>query len=231
MSVDVSVIIVTLRDEILPVEYFEAGNFDDYEVIIRRDSGIATARNRGIEEASADKVLFIDDDAKPCQSYLAIASRLLDQHPAITGRVVQPPNALSSDWEFSAYDQGTEPSREGILIGCNMGFRRRTLEAVGYFDERFEFGNEELELGDRLREEFYIYYEPELLVEHTFAESRRQYWKKEYQKGKSDIKWMKKRGEGKRQQIEHIASYTHPNDVTHVVGTMCRCAGQISEFL
>lgn len=230
MGPELSVIIVTLRDEIRPIQYFEACAFNDFEIIIRRDSGIAEARNKGVREASSDKILFIDDDARPCASYLKNASGLLNQHPAITGRVIQPLDALSSNWEVEVYDQGDEPKKTDVLIGCNMGFQRQTLEAVGGFDERFDFGNEETELAKRINKESYIHYDPELSVEHAFAESRRQYWCKSFHKGKSDVKWCEKEGIEKVEQAKHFI-YFPGRDPTRFIGYLTRSVGRISEWL
>lgn len=228
---DLSIIIVTLRDEIIPLEYFEASDFDNYEIIIRRDSGISKARNKGIKEASSDKIVFIDDDAKPCKCYLTIASRLLDQHPAITGRVIQPSTALSSGWNFNIYDQGNQAKKTNLLVGCNMGFQRKILETVGGFDERFDYGNEEVELAERIYSNYYIYYEPELCVKHAFADSRRSFWWKEYQKGKSDIKWLEKKGQDKRKQAQILLSYSGLRNLTYFIGNLFRKVGQISELI
>jgi hypothetical protein len=87
-------------------------------LIVRRDDGISRAL--GIEVVSADKIVFIDDDARPCDSYLSLASELLDEHPVIAGRVVEPPDAPFRDWEHPHYDHGDEPGTVDLLAGCNM---------------------------------------------------------------------------------------------------------------
>jgi len=57
------------------------------------------------------------------------------------------------------------------LVGANMSFRRRALEDVGLFDERFTFGGEELDLCWRLHARFpdgSLVVEPAAVVWHRF---------------------------------------------------------------
>jgi glycosyltransferase involved in cell wall biosynthesis len=57
------------------------------------------------------------------------------------------------------------------LVGANMSFRRQPLEDVGYFDERFTFGGEELDLCWRLHDRFpdsVLIVEPAAVVWHRF---------------------------------------------------------------
>lgn len=196
--VAVSVIIPTTRSretDIEPVERLARDGFSDYEVIIRRDDGAAHARNVGIEQATGEKLVFLDDDSLPCPGFLRTASVALDAYPAVAGRVVQPTDAPFRNLELPWYDQGAETKRTDLLPGCNMAIRREVIDRVGGFDEEtFGWGHEESELAERISQEYDIQYVPELLVEHTYVESFREYVEKSYLLGRADVQWWRLEG-------------------------------------
>lgn len=99
-----------------------------------RDGGPAFARNVGWRAARAPLVAFTDDDCLPAEDWLArIAAQLRDADLA-QGRTVAPPDA-----------GGRGPFARTVVIErpswkfetCNVGYRKRMLEAVNGFDERF----------------------------------------------------------------------------------------------
>lgn len=189
--VELSVVIPTMieRDRDVPaIQCLEACQYHDYEVIIRRDDGASQARNEGIRRASADKIVFLDDDSMPRDGYLLEASRALSDHPAVSGRVVQPEDAPFKDKEIPWYDQGDVPKRTELLAGCNMAMRRELLDEIGYFNEKLPYGHEETELAARICREHYIHYNPEMVVVHYFAESIFEYWQKSYRHGKMEVR-------------------------------------------
>jgi GT2 family glycosyltransferase len=193
--VAVSVIIPTTLPEgatIEPVERLARDDFDDYEVLVRREAGAAHARNVGIERARGEKLVFLDDDSIPCQGYLRTASVALDAYPAVAGRVRQPDDARFADLELPWYDQGEATKPTNMLPGCNMAIRREVLESVGGFDEEtFGWGHEESELAERIAQHYDIQYVPELLVEHTYVESLPDYVEKSYLLGRADVRWWR----------------------------------------
>ena len=192
---ELSVILCTLlpHDEIECLEPLERSEFDDYEVIVRRDPGLSKARNEGIKEASTDKLVFIDDDAIPQGEYLATASRLLDEHPIVGGRIIHPNRDIVSNFS-GRYDQGDREKQTDTITGCNMAFRREVFEEVGYFDENLEWGHEESDLVKRARRRFPVVYSPELVVTHAYADSVIDYWKKMYRYGPADVYFYRKHG-------------------------------------
>ncbi|EMA49246.1 MULTISPECIES: glycosyltransferase family 2 protein [Halococcus] len=200
--VEVSVIVPTILPPgatIEPVERLARDGFDDYEVIVRRDDGAAHARNVGIERASGEKLVFLDDDSVPCEGFLRTASVALDAYPAVAGRVVQPADAPYRDLELPWYDQGEKTKPTDLLPGCNMAIRREVIESVGGFDEEaFGWGHEESELAERIAEEYAIQYVPELVVEHTYVESFRDFLEKSYLLGRADVRWWRLDGKSDR---------------------------------
>ncbi|MFC5135082.1 MULTISPECIES: glycosyltransferase family 2 protein [Haloferacaceae] len=180
---ELSVIVPTLkpRDEIESVTRLESGSFDDddYEVLVQREDSATKARNAGIRRASAEKLVFLDDDSLPTDGYLERVSDLLDCESVVTGRIVHPRDDVIKRFT-THYDQGPEPRYVTRFWGCNAACRREVFEEVGMWDENITWGHEEKELADRMLTRHPIYYDPELTVVHPYADSVRDYWRKQY---------------------------------------------------
>lgn len=191
-SPELSVVVVSFDDEeeIPSINALKSLEFEDFEVIIRDDAGICTARNAGIKEASADKIVFIDDDAYPHEGYLQAAERALEDHEIVAGRVIHPRDDVISEFT-DHYDQGLVGKTTDTIVGCNMAFKKEVFETVGYFDENLDWGHDETELAERAMEEYDIYYEPEMVVEHLYADGVVDYWKKMYKFGPADVYYGK----------------------------------------
>jgi GT2 family glycosyltransferase len=184
---DISIIIPTLDTD--PTfdweEQLEASDVEG-EVILRDDPTASAARNAGIREARADKLVFLDDDSDPQEGYFDRASALLDDHPAVTGRIHDTGIDLTRGLT-AQYDQGDEGHVTETVVGCNMAVRREVLDDVGGFDERLPYGHEETEFADRVSETYYFWYDPDLVVAHPFADSLADYFEKSYRHGRESI--------------------------------------------
>ena len=119
--------------------------------------GLSYARNRGVEEAKGDIVLFLDDDALPCDSWLHEHIRVfeLDQRiGAVGGKIdvcfdkqTRRPWWLTRSYfrELGAYNLKLENLTDygggyDTPAGGNMSFRKSALAEVGPFDP--ELGRE-----------------------------------------------------------------------------------------
>jgi GT2 family glycosyltransferase len=111
---------------------------DQYEVIVVEDTraeGPATARNRGWRQAAGELIAFTDDDTVPDPNWLAAGLAAFDADPglaAVGGRTVVPLPPVPTDYQRN---EGGLATAEFITANCFV--RRRVLEAVGGFDERF----------------------------------------------------------------------------------------------
>lgn len=230
---ELSVIIVTLRDkkEIDCISVFKQSEFDNYELIIRRDAGISTARNNGIQEASADKLIFIDDDATPHEGYLSTVSESLDHHPIVAGKIINPDDGVFAPYGAN-YDQGERGKYTTNIVGANMAFRREVFEKVGDFDENLQWGHDETDLADRALYEYPIYYEPDLMVTHTFVDSIREFFNKRYQYGIADAHLARKEGLTAKEQYLRVLNTiitpsNHIHDRLSVKGSVVKSLGTL----
>jgi GT2 family glycosyltransferase len=111
--------------------------------------GPAAARNRGWRSARSDVVAFTDDDTEPDVDWLPNGLRALrGDVDAVCGRVVMPIPERPTDYERDA--QGLERSE---FVTANCFCRRRVLQGLGGFDERFRLAwREDSDLHFRLLE-------------------------------------------------------------------------------
>ena len=213
-SMELSVVIPTINSptEIDVLPCLEACDFEDYEVIIRGDTPVTKARNEGYKRATAEKIVYLDDDSMPKNGYLSAAAETLEEKAAVAGRTIHPRNDMFAGQLTAHYDFGDDPRNVKYFWGCNMGIRRETLEAVGGWDERMGWGHEEKELADRVREQFNIYYNPEMVVLHPYTDSLIEYWKKHYRLEQETPYYLKKRGKSRREILSRILlDFIDPN--------------------
>ena len=138
----------------LPVTY-------PMRVLEQERGGPAAARNRCIEDACGDVVVFLDDDVVPdpelLSEHLAVHAR--DPRAVVIGPMLQPHSARLAPWlrwdaatlarQYDQMSRGAyEPSPRQFFT-ANASVRRAHLIAAGGFDERFTRA-EDVELAYRL---------------------------------------------------------------------------------
>ena len=177
--------------------------------------GLDWARNRGLAEAQAPIVAFTDDDARPDPGWLealAAGFAVPDVH-AVTGPVVPAELETRAQALFEDYYGGMGSgfglklhSRRGRPLtyqpnvygtGCNMAFRRETLERLGGFDTALDVGTAtggggDLDVLQRVIEgDGAIAYRPDALVRHVHRRTRRQLRRQLFDNGRgfSAVLW------------------------------------------
>jgi histidinol-phosphate phosphatase family protein len=125
---------------------------DRVAVLRGRAAGPAAARNVGWRASSTDWVVFLDDDVVPDGDWPAqLSEDLAGLGAKVAGsqgrvRVPLPEDRRPTDWERNV--KGLETSR---WITADIAYRRRVLEEVGGFDERFTRAyREDADLGLRV---------------------------------------------------------------------------------
>ena len=205
--VELSVVVATLESKReTPVHAaLQRQSFTDFEVLFRDEYPVTRARNAGIEAAAADKIVFLDDDSQPTPGYLSRAAAVLDSEAAYMGLTLHPRNDVFARHFTEHYDCGTDPCYVDRFWGCNMGVRREVFDTVGGWDEQMGWGHEERELAMRVTAEFDVRYEPSLVVEHPYASSVVDYWRKQY------------RIERMRPYLWNCQGYSLSKQVAHIV--------------
>ena len=121
----------------LPVGPGRGGPFP-IRVIAGRGAGPGAARNIGWRASSAPWVVFLDDDTVPRPGWANDLAHDLDAAAVDVGgvqgiiEVPRPTARRATDWERNV--AGLEQARWAT---ADMAYRRRALEAVGGFDDRF----------------------------------------------------------------------------------------------
>ncbi len=131
-------------------------------VRLENNRGRASARNRGVEAATGELVVFLDDDMELVPGFLRA---LLDLHAggervAGVGNVVNHPEITMAPIDRYMSTRGAQKIRNRgplpwkYFSTNNSSVRRADLEAVGGFDEKFvHYGFEDMELAYRLVQE------------------------------------------------------------------------------
>jgi GT2 family glycosyltransferase len=126
--------------------------------LIRQDhGGPAEGRNRGVDHAHGDVIVFIDSDLVVTPGFLAHHARALQQDWARSGdRLSFTYGAVINTANFE--NPTAEPHKLSDLSWAyfatgNVAIDRQVLERSGLFDTGFHlYGWEDLELGERLRQ-------------------------------------------------------------------------------
>ena len=130
--------------------------FPHLRLIRQQHGGPAEGRNRGVQEARGDVIVFIDSDLVVTETFLLSHARRLEASWRERGdRLCFTYGAVINTSNFD--DPTSEPHKLRDLSWAyfatgNVAIDRQVLERSGLFDTRFRlYGWEDLELGERLR--------------------------------------------------------------------------------
>ncbi len=176
----------------------------DVRLISIDQQGLSYARNVGWRSAKGDIVVYIDDDAYPDPHWLDYLAACFERtnHVGIGGPNIPPTNdGFIAD--CVAYSPGgpvhvllTDELAEHIP-GCNMAFRKSSLEAIGGFDPQFRSAGDDVDVCWRLQERGWtLGFCPSAVVWHHRRNSIAAYWRQQKGYGKAEAlleaKWPEK---------------------------------------
>ncbi|MBS7647358.1 MAG: glycosyltransferase [Candidatus Bathyarchaeia archaeon] len=154
-------------------------------LLVEKKPGVNTARNTGIKNSTGEIIAFTDHDCVVPKDWIKkIVENLQDSEVGCVGGQI----LRYGDDFFSRYaDESIIPvmrifKKEIVLnkisspayypVGCNFAVKREAVEKTGFFDERFEYGFDELEFAERVCEKGYkILLTPEITVKHKHRSS------------------------------------------------------------
>ena len=149
---------------------------EDVKVVENPVANLSVSRNLGIRAAAGDLVAFIDDDAIPEFDWLAdiVAEFERDSTGEVAGvgGLVFDHNGTKFQFRFAASSRLGEPKLSDCrpfdelclpggfwfpyLQGTNAVFRRDILDAIGGFDETFDYYLDETDLCARIVDAGYL---------------------------------------------------------------------------
>src|SRR5213594_3978571 len=176
----------------------------DCRLIQTENRGLASARNTGLEAATGEIVAYTDDDAYPDPHWLTYlaAMFLSTSHAAVGGPNIAPPGdgpiaecvarAPGGPVHVLLNDREAEH-----IPGCNMAFRKESLQAIGGFDPQFRTAGDDVDVCWQLQERGWtLGFHPAALVWHHRRNSVRTYWKQQIGYGRAEAmlerKWPEK---------------------------------------
>jgi O-antigen biosynthesis protein len=176
----------------------------DVRLIRTENRGLSSARNSGLAAANGEIVAYIDDDAWPDPHWLQYLAHTLmtSSHVGVGGPNIAP----GGDGEVADAVANAPGGPVHVLLsdevaehipGCNMGYRREALEAVGGFDEQFRVAGDDVDICWNLQAHGgTLGFSPAAMVWHHRRNSVRAYWKQQKGYGKAEAllaaKWPEK---------------------------------------
>ena len=167
-------------------------------LIIENRKGLNLARNVGIKNGNGEIVAFTDADCIVPPNWITkIVENFKDPKVSCVGGSAK---ALGSDFVSQYADNSIVRlmpffrKREELEkvkpffrhpVGCNMAYRKKVAEEVGYFDENIQYGFDEVEFAGRVCKAGYkMVLDPNVLVWHKHRSTLGEFLKQNFQYGK-----------------------------------------------
>jgi len=190
-------------------EHLRAKQTDHFVFVAQENAGPAAARNRGVELARGDLVLFIDDDVIASPDLVEAHLTSHAEHGpdrVVIGPMLTPPDFDMTSWvrweqamlykQYDAMKRGDyQPTFRQFYTG-NASVPREELLQVGGFDVRFRRA-EDVELSYRLRDAgLGFVFNPDAIGWH-YAERPFQSWlQNAHDYGANDVIFARDHGRG-----------------------------------
>ena len=127
------------------------------------NDGVAKGRNRGFRAAQGEYVIYLDDDSVAPVDVCDRVVELFEAQPEVGCLAflvrAEPSGVYSNQFDDTEY--------LGNYHGAGHAFRKDCLERIGYLEEMYFFGGEEVDSSlAMLNEGFKTRYTPEVVIEH-----------------------------------------------------------------
>ncbi len=161
----------------------------------QEQAGSGAARNRGLEAATTDLVLFLDDDCVPERDWLRaiVEGPWTEDTGALAGKILsaEQDNWISRYFCFVHYAEGLHLRSKplpGTLVdycaGGNCAFLRRAMVEVGGFEPMLCGGGVDIDVSRRIRLlDYTLRFQPDAVVRHYHKETLRQLVRRFYNHG------------------------------------------------
>ncbi|MBI2953236.1 MAG: glycosyltransferase [Chloroflexi bacterium] len=176
----------------------------DLHLISTPNRGLGEARNTGMRAASGEIVAYIDDDAHPDSHWLIYqaATFMAREYAGVGGPNFAPPgdgliadcvaNSPGGPVNVLISDEEAEH-----IAGCNMAFRKSSLEMVGGFDPQFRAAGDDVDICWRFQQHgLKLGFTPAAVVWHHRRNSLRAFWRQQRGYGQAEAllekKWPEK---------------------------------------
>ncbi|MCW3997062.1 MAG: glycosyltransferase [Candidatus Bathyarchaeota archaeon] len=139
--------------------------FDDCRIRYFRNQkrlGLTKNRNRSLKYAIGEYVFFTDGDCIVSRNWIAEGLRYLKEPNCVgvEGKIYY----VSKDYKPTFSDHVCKNEDGGMFMTGNMAYKKRTIEDVGGFDERYSY-HEDRDLALRIKNRGdKIYFNPNMIV-------------------------------------------------------------------
>ncbi len=160
----------------------------NFKYFFEPNQGLSYARNRGIKEASAPVISFMDDDAIAEKDYVKnIIKYFYDpsyqKYDAAGGKVIpiyekgKEPAWMSKYLQrlVSAVDEGNKVKEftNKYPVGCNMIFRKKVFETIGLFNTDLTLRSDDKYIFNQIKKHGKkVLYLPDVVVHHNIEDFR-----------------------------------------------------------
>ncbi len=168
------------------------------KLVVEKKKGLNLARNVGIKCSNGEIIAFTDSDCVVPPNWITkIVENFKDPNVSCVGGSAK---ARDDDFVSQYADNSivrlmpffTKREELGKVkpffrhpAGCNMAFRRKVAEDVGYFDENIQYGFDEVEFADRVCKAGHkMVLDPDVLVWHKHRSTLKDFLKQNFQYGK-----------------------------------------------
>ena len=175
-----------------------------YKICWEEKKGPSSARNRGFKESKGDVIVFTDGDCIADTRWIERISEKFEDPDvnAVAGKIMGIKGKSLFD-KFHSLFTLKSPEKivkvkeftlvKGGFPAANLALRKDVLDAIGGFDESFQFFGEDYDLCARIYASgFQIIYLPDAIVYHKHRNNLKATWKQSFGFGTGHPKLLKK---------------------------------------